>query len=495
MGQFKPKTKKEQDQLRLDIGLGKVIEANFDGGRISSDGGSLLLRKADEWLELTETSVFCFAETRRADLIKHTVERMLRQRMYGIAQLYEDCNDAAMLRFDDMHKLAAGRLPSEAALASQPTLSRFENNVDEQSLKALQLVLLHAYVRMFNRGLRKKHPKVVRLQMDTTCDEIHGYQQMTFYNGFYQTQCYVPLFIFTDDGFPLIALLRPGNAAPGDGALRMLKLVVENLRMAWAGVRIEVVADSAFALPEIYDYCEKNAVTYFIAMKNNSALDYHTNELLAECKKDFDSMIAEPSAELKHGKMPENERYKAWRQNEERKRFSRKSEGRMQEYFEQDEQVVRRFKEFQYDAKEWPHKRRIIAKVDFKRQGPDRRYVVTNTAGSKARALYDKYCLRARCENFIKDMKNYLRCDRTSCQEFNANQFRLLEHTFAYALIWKIKQAAGLQTSTVESLRLQLLKVGVLVHESNCKVRLSLASQHPYQLEFIRAWQALERTG
>ena len=275
----------------------------------------------------------------------------------------------------------------------------------------------------------------------------------------------------------------------------MLKLVVENLRMAWAGVRIEVVADSAFALPEIYDYCEKNAVTYFISMKNNSVLDYHTSELLEECKQVFDSMVAEPSAELKHGKMPEKERYRAWRQAEERKRYSTKAAGRMQEHFEQDEPAVRYFKEFRYDAKEWTHKRRIIAKVEFNREGPDRRYVVTNAGGGKARALYEKYCLRARCENFIKDLKNYLRCDRTSCQEFNANQFRLLEHTFAYALVWKLKQVAGLKHATVETVRLQLLKVGVLVRESNRKVRLSLASQHPYQFEFIRAWHALEPTG
>ncbi len=236
MSQSNPKLSAEQEQLRLDIGLGKVIEANFDGGRISSDGGALLLRKADDWLQLTETATMCLTENRRADQLKHSAENMLRQRIYGIANLYEDCNDASRLRFDDMHKLAVGRLPSEAALASQPTLSRFENSLDDVSLKALQLVLVHAYVRMQSKGLRKKRPKVVRLQIDTTCDEIHGYQQMTFYNGFYETQCYVPLFIFTDDGFPLIALLRPGNAAPGDGALRMLKLVVENLRMAWPGI-------------------------------------------------------------------------------------------------------------------------------------------------------------------------------------------------------------------------------------------------------------------
>jgi hypothetical protein len=493
MQHSKPRQSKEQEQLRLDIGLSKGIEANFDGGRICSDGGILLLRKADEKLGLTDTAICCLKETRRPDALRHTHSEMFRQRMYGIAHLYEDCNDASVLRFDDMHKLAAGRLPEDSPLASQPTLSRFENSVDDVSLKALQQVLVHAYVRMHKNRLKAQRPKVVRLMMDTSCDPTHGYQQLSFYNGFYETDCYVPLFIFTDDGFPLVSLLRAGNAGPGEGALRMLKLVVENLRMAWPGIPIEISADAAFALPELYNYCEKNNVLYYFCIKGNHGLDYHTKELVVRCKAEYDALAIAPTGPLKHGKLDAKERKRAWRQHEERKRFSSKAEGRMQEEFEdQLNTVVKRFHEFFYDAREWPFKRRIIAKVEYTNKGPEVRHVVTNAKGSKARAIYEKYCQRCRCENWIKDLKNYLKCDRTSCQEFNANQFRLLLHTFAYALLWEVKRAAGLENLTVETVRLRLLKIGVFVKDGARKVHLSLASQHPYREEFVKAWHALE---
>lgn len=493
MTQSKPNKSKEQEQLRLDLGLGKRIEANFDGGRISSDGGMLLLRKADDYLELTETAVFCLRDTRRADLIDHTHAEMLRQRMYAMAHLYEDCNDAATLRFDDMHKLAAGRLPSGSPLASQPTLSRFENAADEVSLRALQQVLVHAYIRMLKRRLRP--PKKLRLLIDTTCDKTHGYQQLTFYNGFYETDCYVPLHIFAEDGFPLISLLRAGNAAPGEGALRMLKLVVDNLRLAYPSLEIEILADAAFALPEIYNYCEANAITYYICIKGNAGLDYHTKELVADCKKEWDEVQGVVSFPLRHGRMDPKLVYLAWRRREERLRFSSKAAGRMQERDEQEQYVVRRFKEFEYDAREWPYKRRIIARVDYASTGPEVRYVVTNKKGGQPDKIYERYCLRSQCENWIKDLKNYLKSDRTSCQEFKANQFRLLLHTFAYALLWKVKEAACIEQATVESIRLQLLKVGVLVRENQRLVRLQLASQHPYQSQFAKAWNTLARAG
>jgi hypothetical protein len=166
----------------------------------------------------------------------------------------------------------------------------------------------------------------------------------------------------------------------------------------------------------------------------------------------------------------------------------------MQEQSELEERVIRCFHSFEYDAREWRHKRRIVSKVEFSAQGSDVRYVVTNDKNTGAEALYNKYCERARCENWIKDLKNYLRCDRTSCQEFNANQFRLFQHSLAYCLLWVIKGAAGLEHSTVESLRLQLLKIGVQVTENTRKIRLRLASQHPYQEQFARAWNWLAET-
>jgi len=483
MTQCKSSGSKEQGQMSLDLGLGKDIEAKFDGGLISSDGGLLLLRKADEKLELSKLAGFCFRDSRRADLVEHPIERLFQQRTFAIAAGYEDCNDAAHLRFDPMHKLASGLLPSgEKTLASQPTLSRFENAADDVTLKALQKLLVHTYIRA-----QKKAPKVLRLSMDTTCDEVHGYQQLSFYNGFYKTDCYVPLFIFTEDGFPLTALLRPGNAGIFEGAVRMLRDVISSIRLAWPKTRIELTADAAFATREVYHFCEENAVTYYICIKENHALTCKVKDLIAECKKEYEQLTGQVH-ELKHGRhMNSKEVYRLWRQKEERLRFASKQEGRMQEHFEE-ELLVKRFYQFDYEARQWPYPRRVIARCQYGKSGPDIRFVVTNSKYGSAEANYQKYCQRAQCENWIKDLKNYLKCDRTSCQEFNANQLRVLLHAFACVLIWQIKRVAGLRHSTVESVRLQLLKLGVLVKVTARKVWLHLASEHPWQRQFETAW-------
>jgi hypothetical protein len=484
MTECKSNDKQEQGQLLLDLGFGKEIEAKFDGDGICTDGGLLLLRKADEKLELTELAAFCIRDGRRADLVKHKLRALLRQRIYAIAAGYEDCNDAGKLAVDVMHRMAVGYLPSDRKyLASQPTLSRWENCVDEVALKALQQLLVHTYIRRI-----KKRPKLIRLAMDTTCDEVHGYQQLSFYNGFYQTDCYVPLFIFDDEGCPLAALLRPGNAGTAEGGLRMLREVVQNLRLAWPGVVIELTADAGFCTPELYEYCENNKITYYIGIKSNAALAHYTKQLVVACKAHYEEfgLKTEP---LKH--MSAGGRTRVCRQKEERVRFASKAEGRMQEHFE-DELVIRKFSDFKYDAREWSHARRIIARCDFTSDGPDLRYVVTNAQGGPAKRLYEeKYCRRARCENWIKDLKNYLKCDRTSCQEFNANQFRLLLHTFAYMVLLEVRKQAGLQAATMETVRLQLIKVGVLVKETARRVCLHLASDFPWQKQYAQAWQHL----
>jgi hypothetical protein len=472
-----------QGQMTLDLDLGKEIEARFDGGLISSDGGLLLLRKADQKLELLERAVYCLGERRRLDLVRHPLLKLLRQRVYAIAAGFEDCNDARSLRDDPMHKLAMGILPlNEQKGASQPTLSRFENAVDEVSLKLLQELLVHTYIRM-----HKKAPLKVKLRMDTTDDEVHGYQQMSFWNGFYQQECYLPLFVFDDSGYALAAMLRPGNAAPAEGVLRALKPIVKALRLAWPQVRIELTADAGFAVPELYDYCEDNQVHYAIGLKSNQAFDHHAKDLIRQCMADYVEFGKEPYP-LKHNKMPEEESYRVWRQREERKRFQSKEEGRMQEHFEEDI-PIRKYETFSYQACSWRQERAVVMSCNYTRKRPELRYVVTNFRGRTPRRLYeDIYCQRARCENWIKDLKNYLKCDRTSCQEYKANQFRLLLHTFAYILLLEVKKQAGLTAVTIETVRLQLIKIGVLVKETARRVWLHLTAQCPMKREYALAW-------
>lgn len=475
--------------MRLDLGLGKEIIADFDGGSVCGDGGLLLLEKADRSLGLSELAALCVGESRRPDLVKHTMHNLFKQRMYAIAAGYEDCNDAAALARDAMHQLAVGKVPSsEIRLASQATLSRWENWFKPACLAALQRLLVHTFVRT-----RKKAPKVLRLYMDTTHDPVHGYQQLSFYNGFYETYCYTPLFIFSDCGFPLCALLRQGNAAPAEGALRMLRQIVRDLKLSWRQTRIELVADAGFAVPELYEFCEANGITYFIGGNGHSGYQYHSEPLVRECKRVFEELGGRVH-QLKTYAVPVNPKAlkKAWRQREERIRFSSKTEGRMQEHFEDLDLVVRRYSEFQYDAREWSRKRRVIARCEYTAEGPDVRYVLTNATGNSPKRIYEqRYCPRAKCENWIKELKNYLKCDRTSCQEYEANQFRLLLHTFAYVLLWQIRRKANMPHSTVESVRLRLIKIGVLVRETARKVHLHLASEHPWQSEFVVAWHML----
>lgn len=483
--QCKTAGSKEQGQIALDLGLGRLIEGNFDGGQISSDGGLLLLRKADEELQLTEMAAFCFGDTRRPDLVKHTVSSLIMQRVYAIAAGYEDCNDAARLRRDPMHMLAAGKGLKE--LASQPTLSRWENSADDVTLKLLQNSLVLAYIRHLKR--RKRKPKVIRLAVDTTEDKAHGAQQLTFFNGFYGSNCYTPLFVFTEDGFPLAALLRAGNASPSDGAVRMLRGVVKALKAEWPAVRIELTADAGFATPELYDFCELNAIGYLICIKGNDALDNQSEPVVQQAKDIYDELCG-PTPELGvYGKLTKSEKERIVRRERERMRYSSKAEGRMQELFENEEKsYIRKFHDFQYQARSWPHARRIIARVDYTRKGPDVRYVVTNYQRGRAHELYDKYCQRSQCENWIKDLKTYLKCDRTSCQEFKANQLRLLIHAYSYILLWLVGRKAGLRHTTVVTIQLHLIKIGVLVKETARRISLKLASNHPWKDEFLRSW-------
>jgi hypothetical protein len=420
------------------------------------------------------------------DLVQHPLLQLLRQRVYAIAAGFEDCNDAKTLRFDPMHKLALGMLASaERGAASQPTLSRFENSVDEVGLKALQELLVHTFIRM-----HKTRPRSVKLRMDTTDDEVHGYQQMSFWNGFYGSACYVPLFVFEDSGFPLAAVLRPGNAAPAEAALSTLRQVVKPLRLAWPDIRIELTADAGFAVPELYDFCEDNNIYYAIGLRPNHAFEHHARELIGRCMADFVERELEPLP-LRNNRVLKQDKYRVWRQKEERKRFASKAEGRMQEHFEQDE-TIRKFETFMYQSRSWRAERTVVMSCNYGMSGPELRYVVSNFRGRTARRLYeDIYCQRARCENWIKELKNQLRCDRTSCEEFLPNQFRLLLHTFAYVLLWKVRKESGHEHCEVATVIQRLIKVGVLVKETARKVWLHLASQHPWQREYMHAWQHL----
>jgi hypothetical protein len=431
-----------------------------------------LIRAVDDQLELTERMSMCIAEKRRPDLVQHSLHEVVRQRVFAIAAGYEDVNDADYLRFDAMHKLAVGRSINMAHLASQPTISRFENSVNTIELSFLQDLLVLTYIRK-----HRKAPRKVVLDLDTTCDPVHGYQQLSFYNGFYGTFCYIPMFIFDQDGFPLACLLRPGNADVGGDAARCLKNVARLLREAWPNVQLDFRADAAFCRREVYAVCEEFGIKYFIGLRTNHALRCLAKDLVNSARDEFEALYGTP-LQLQTT---------AWRKKEEAVRFASKEEGRMQEMFE-NERMTRKVGQLAWRGRGYTEDMRVICRADFTDDGPELRFVITNHPTGNPRWIYEnKYCRRGQCENWIKELK-MIDCDRLSCQEFNANQFRLLLHVFAYVLLRELRErlSDGGQLMSIDQFRLKFVKVGVLVRESVRRVWLHWTSAFPRQAEFRR---------
>jgi len=424
-------------------GRREVVGA-FDGGQISSDGGLMLMAELDRVYGVTARIAGGIRERRQVAKIQEPLVDMFRQRTYQIVAGYEDCNDAAQMGGDAVLKLAVNRYPeSDPDLASQPTLSRFENSVSRTDLYRMSVALAELFI------AQSRAPQQIILDIDPTVDPTHGSQQLSLFNGFYDTHCYLPVLVFgSADGGPhqpVAAVLRSGKASPGVGARQILKRLVAKLREAWPNTRILIRGDSGFALPELYDWCEAEpAVDYLFGLSKNSRLE----ELIEP------HLVTARTQHLLHGAK------------------------------------VRRLRETRYAAHTWPHERRVIMKAEVSDQGDNPRFVVTSLEQGTTDEIYQLYADRGDAENRIKELKNDLHADRTSCTRFLANQFRLLLHTTAYALICLLRtQLAGtaLATAQAGTLRNKLIKVGVRVRQTVRKVWLHFASAHPFQ----HLWETL----
>jgi Transposase DDE domain group 1 len=419
--------------LRSDTLTTLPLEIDFDAGRLTSDGGLVWLAEADQALGLCAALAACIPEWRRGP-VRHTRETLLRQRLFQIACGYEDQNDAATLRSDPLLKLVCGRLKeTDPDLASQPTLSRLENAVDRHTIRALALALLEIYLTERGRG---GAPRRIVLDFDGTDDPAHGQQEGVAYHGYYRQHMYHPLLLFDGDTGQLItAILRPGTCHASRFVLLVLRHLLPRLRARWPEVRVEVRADSGFASPKLYSWCEAQGVDYTIGVIPNPTLEALAAPLLAE----------------------------AQRQSQ-----------------EQEGAKVRLVGESRYQAGTWTTERRVIFKAEVLRKGPNTRFVVTTRIDTPL-AVYDWYVDRGEPENWIKDLKNALAADRLSCHRFWANAFRLLVHAAAYWLLHTLRrwlaptEAARFQFDT---LRLRLIKIAGRVHLAT-RVRLHLASSHP----------------
>jgi Transposase DDE domain group 1 len=429
--------------LEFPLLSGKAVHVDFSGGRLSSDGGLMLLAQLDRQIGLTERVTACIKDVRLPGRIQHSLLSLLRQRVYQIAAGYEDCNDANPLRADPALKVAVGRAPTgEPDLASQPTLSRLEQTVSEPECAAINRVLLWHFL-----ACPRKTPREVVLDIDTTDDPTHGQQEFAFFSGHYGTYCYLPHFVFAkvhgeSEEFLVSAELPDSHCKDADAILATLARLVGAIRTRWPKVKVVFRADGWFATPAIYDWCEKHGVAYAIGLPSNAVLQ---------------------------------EKSRPWRETAAVSAANSPSK------------KARRFGEFLYQAQGWRTPRRVVVKAEVTPKGPNPRYVVVSELDAEPRLLYHFYGRRGGCENRIKELKEAIQVGRTSCCEFASNKVRLMLHAVAYVLLQRLRRVArgtGAATAQVETLRRSLLKIAALVKESGRRVHVALASACPTQALF-----------
>ena len=423
---------------------GKELCARFDGGRLSSDGGVLLLREIERGLGLGGMLASCMPDERDPSSTRHSQADMIRARMFAIACGYEDCDDLDVLRFDPAFKLACGRLSESGDdLMSQPTLSRLENAPSWRELGRMGLSLIDLFCDSF-----KIVPVRIVLDIDDTADRVHGGQQLALFNAHYDDYCFQPIHIYdAASGKPILSLLRPGKRPSGAEAAGILRHVIRRVRYNWPRVEIIVRGDGHYGTPEVMDLLEEQGCGYILGLPTNARL----------------KLIGQP-----------------WSEDvATRRALSGAGHG----------DKVRRFFQTAYQAKSWSRARRVVARVEATSRGADIRFIVTNLPG-RAKLLYEKiYCARGRMENMIKDHKLYTKSDRTSCHRWEANQFRLFLHTGAYWLLHRLRRAAPRRsrwrTATFETLRRTFLKIAVRIEELKSRIKIALPSAYPHQPDLI----------
>jgi hypothetical protein len=426
-------------QLPLFFHPQKPVIVGFDAPEISSDGGFLLLRELDDALGLTAGFAAYLPDDRDPVRVVHDRHEQARQRIFQIAQGYEDCNDADRLRHDPLLKAVSDRLPQDpTGLSSQPTLSRFENAVNRRSLGRL--------VRWFERtyiDTLAQDKDVVILDIDATDDPTHGQQQLTFFHGYYDHYMYHPLMVYDGETGDLITvILRPGNRHASRGALGTLRRLIRKIRKRCPQAAIVVRGDSGFCVPKMLRGLERldatlGNVDYLLGIAKNSRLGRALEPTMAEVRE--------------------------------------RQQGTQKEV---------RYTGFSYAARSWDRSRWVIGKAEVSWKGDNPRYVITTLRGFEPEAIYRAYCERGRCENWIKDFKNALKADRLSCSSFAANFLRLLLHAVAYRLMHTLRRLIAphsekLGKAQFDTLRLNLLRVAVQVTESVRRIVVRLPRAFP----------------
>jgi len=421
-------------QLSFSFYRHRPLRADFSGGQISSDAGLLPLRAFDQRHGLTRDLAKCLTDFREEERTRHSVLSLFRQRLYQIIAGYEDANDADRLRHDPAFQILADQ-PLGTPLGSQPTLSRWENSPAPRDLLHLQDALLDWFVKICGGQVRKRGE--ILLDVDSTDDPTHGQQQLSFFNAGYDQHMYHPLLIFErHTGCLLAARLRRGTAASHARIIPLLLRIVPRLQREFPKARIKLRADAGFALPMLYEFCEFFGISYVIGIAANSRLEGKAQRL--------------------------------------QRRLARR--------YRRTGQPQRSFSSFRYRAYSWSHQRRICYKAEHTAAGTNLRFLVTNLKG-RSRSVFAFYNDRGECENRIEEFKNGFAADRLSCHRFRANAFRLLLHSFAYNLVnlFRLQLPLSMRSAQIETLRIQLFKIGARIRETARCIRIHLASCWPFQ--------------
>jgi Transposase DDE domain group 1 len=413
----------------------KSVELDFDGGRLSSDAGVVLLKDIDEQLGLTRALAAVLSDPRDGRRIHFTPEDLLKQRVFQIAAGYEDANDANTLRDDPIFKLLLDHLPETGApLASQPTISRFENRISRTELYRMALVLLEQFIASY-----ASPPSVIVLDVDDTEDPVHGEQEQARYDSYYGGYCFLPLHLYEGLSGRLITTILKAKRFTGTQMLAVLKRLVKHLRHTWPDTLVVFRGDSHFASPEVMQWIDEQPDLHYVTgLTSNAVLQKLAREVVEQAKRAY------------------------------------VSSGRK----------VTRFHSTRYQAQTWSRSRRVVIKVEVSEQGVNTRFVVTDMEQARTQVLYQHlYCARGQAENEIKDHKLYLKSDRTACHRFEANQFRLLLHSAAYVLLETLRREVLRTTqwasATMETIQLRLLKLGARVHECKDRITIALPSSCP----------------
>ena len=414
----------------------KKVTAAFDGGRLTSDGGVVLLAEAERRLGLANKLAAVIADYRDPTRVTHTLPDILRARILAIACGWEDANDLDSLRFDPAFKLACGRLPDSGTdLCSQPTVSRWENAPSLREILRLMGVMVDLWCASYPMP-----PKAVTLDIDDTVDVVHGHQQLSLFNAHYDEQCFLPIHIYdTATGRPVAMILRPGKTPSGPEIRSHLRRLVRRIRRHWPATKLTIRGDGHYCRFEVMDWCDEQGIDYVYGLPGNAVLT-RAVEAAADDIRTRRALTANP--------------------------------------------CLRGYTETRYAARSWKTERRACARIEATTLGLDIRFVVTSLAGRSAEYIYDVlYCERGQAENLIKMHKAQLASDRTSCRAPLANQMRLILHTAAYWLMLTLRDAIpqthALAKAEFATLRLRVLKLAARVTETASRVRIAFAAHCP----------------